>query len=273
MGWLNAPIRLIRDLPIGFKLAMTVAGALSLLVGVSWFALDRLRFVTAMQLDAAAHAAVERQVQHGLITAQELRVIARELQAQQTVTGIRSAFERAEQQTAAATKLVREIDAGPDRKLVEDAVVRLNGLMDAVRRAATLRSDLLTARQKRLFQARPTFETAMTTLFDELARGAAMGGGVAVVRDTTGQSLQADQRDPTIEAANRYRLAMSRIQGAALMFMATGNGSAANDVRDATSQAASSMATILSGPAPDDIKADAHMVDTMAMVSPLRLPT
>ncbi|MEA2744665.1 MAG: methyl-accepting chemotaxis protein, partial [Acetobacteraceae bacterium] len=47
------------------------------------------------------------------------------------------------------------------------------------------------------------------------------------------------------------------------MFIATGTGSAANDVRDATAQADASMATIVSGPAPDAIKADARMVSAI----------
>ncbi|MEA2744666.1 MAG: hypothetical protein QOG25_3037 [Acetobacteraceae bacterium] len=215
MGWLSAPLRLVRDLPIGVKLAMTVVGALALLTGVSWFALDRLGFVTAMQRGAADQSIVERQVQRGLIAAQELRVVARELQVQQTAVGVRSASERAAKQTDSAATILREIKTPQDRKLLDEALTGLDGLMDAVKHAAALRTDLLVARQKRLFQVRPTFETAMSTLMDEFARGTAMGGGVDSVRDAAVQPAQANQRDPTIEAANRYRLAISRIQGAA----------------------------------------------------------
>ncbi|MDR3530102.1 MAG: methyl-accepting chemotaxis protein [Rhodopila sp.] len=268
MGWLNArlsPVRIARDLPIGIKLAITVIGALSLLTGVSLFALDRLGFVASMQRDVAAQSAVEHQVQHSLIAAQELRVVSRELQVQQTVGGIRSALERAARQTDQATTLMRQVNAGQDQPLLDEAFAKLDGLMGAVKRAAALRSEMLTARQKRLFQVRSVFETAMTTLVDELARGSTLEGGVASVRDSAASAAQADQRDPTIEAVNRYRLAMSRIQGAALMFMATGNGSAANDVRDATAEAAASMAAVLSGPAPDTIKNDARLVDTIGM--------
>lgn len=262
MGWLQAPARLVRNLPIAFKLAITVVGALSLLAGVSLFALNRLEFVTAMQQGASAQVSVERQVQSGLIAAQELRVVARELQVQQNVAGIRSALDRAAKQSEAATALMRAIGAGPDQPLVNDALARLDDLLGAVRKAAALRTDLLTARQKRLFQARPTFETAMTTLMTELAQGDAMGGGVASVRGS-GEVAHADQHDPAIEAANRYRLAMSRVQSAVMMFMATGNGSAANDIRDAATEAAASMAAILSSPASEAIKSDARVVDTI----------
>ncbi|HEX3574674.1 MAG TPA: methyl-accepting chemotaxis protein [Rhodopila sp.] len=263
MGWLNAPIRLARDLPIGFKLAMTVVGALALLSGVSFFALNRLVFVTAMQDNVAAQSAVEHQVQRSLLAAQELRVVSRELQVQQTVGGIRTALARAGKQTERATALMHQVDAGPDQALADDALNRLNALMGAVTKAADLRSEMLTIRQKRVFQARPVFETALTTLVTELARGSAMDGGVGSVRDTQAAPVQADQRDPTIEAVNRYRLAMSRVQAAAMMFMAAGSGSAANDVKDAAADAAAAMQAVLAGPAPDAIKADARLTDSI----------
>jgi len=40
MGWVYAPLRLLRDLSIALKLAGTTLGALLLLTGVSWFAFD-----------------------------------------------------------------------------------------------------------------------------------------------------------------------------------------------------------------------------------------
>jgi methyl-accepting chemotaxis protein len=262
MGWLYVLGRFVRDLPIGFKLAMTVVGALSLLIGVSWFAYDSLGFVTGMQRGAAAHATVERQVQRGLIAAQELPVIARDVQGQQSVAGIRAALDRAGKQTETATGLLHEVNAGPDQPLLEAALSSLDRLMGAVKQAAALRTELLAARQRRLFQARPVFETAMTTLMNELARGGAVESGVDSVR-ADGASARADLHDPTIEAANRYRLAMSRVQAAAMMFMATGAKSAANDIRDATAEATASMQAVLSGPAPGSVKQDARMVETI----------
>lgn len=261
MGWLFAPLRLVRDLPIAFKLAATVAGALTLLVGVSWFAFNRLDFVLAMQHRASAQAATERQVQLGLIAAQELRVVAREIQTQQGVVGIRTDVERAVGQAKVATGLLLAVNAGLDQPLVDDAISRLDVLLKTVRHAAALRTDMLIARQKRLFQARPIFETGITTLMDELVHGSAAGGLASVRQDQV--ATQVDQRDPVIEAATTYRLALSRVQAAAMMFMATGNKSAANDIRDAISDAEKGMAAILSGPATGTIKNDAHMVDTI----------
>jgi methyl-accepting chemotaxis protein len=262
MGWIYAPLRLLRDLPLGFKLAATTLGALLLLIGVSWYAFDRLGFVTGMQRASAAQAIVERQAQRGLIAAQDLRVVAQDVRSQQSVSGIRSDLDRAAKLTEAATTLLHGVNAGPDQPLLESALASLNRMSDAIKRAATLRTDLLTARQKRLFQVRPVFETATMTLLGELARGTALESGVASVRDS-GVAAQADQHDPLIESANRYRLAMSRVQAAAMMFMATGTKSATNDIRDATADANASMAAILSSSAPEGVKQDAHLVDTI----------
>ena len=263
MGWFNAPVRLVRDLPIGYKLTITVVGALALLTGVSLFALNRLNFVTALQEKVTAQSVVEHQVQLSLLAAQDLRVISRELQVQQTVAAVRAALKQASKQTDAAAALMNEVEAGPDQALLDDALVQLNALMSAVKKAGDLRISMLTARQVRLFRARPVFETSLTTLMTELAHGGALDSGVAAVRDTTAQAARVDQHDPTLEAINRYRLAMSRLEASAMMFMVTGSGSAANDLRDALADANASMALVLSGPAPDSIKADARLVDSI----------
>src|ERR1700677_2479266 len=108
MGWICASLRLLRDLPLGFKLAGTTIGALSLLIGVSWFAFDRLGFVTTMQKASATQSIVERQAQRGLIAAQDLRVVARDVQGQQSVAGVASALDRAGKLSEAATALLRD---------------------------------------------------------------------------------------------------------------------------------------------------------------------
>ncbi len=258
MGWL----RFIRDLPIGVKLGMTIVTALAVLAGVSWFALDRLGFVTSLQAGVTAQATAEHQVQGSLIAAQELRVVSRELQVQQTIPAVRSALERAIRQKDASAALLQKVDVAPGDGLFTDALVRLDSLLEAVKQAADLRIEMLTARQKRLFQVRSTFENSLTTLVGELARGSALSSGVDSVRGAA-QASEADQRDPTVEAVARYRLAMSRIQQAALMFMATGNPSAANEIRDASGEQEAAMNAILSGTASDAIKTDAQMVNAI----------
>ena len=77
-----------------------------------------------MQQGVAAQSAVERQVQRGLIAVQELRVVARELQLQQSIGGVRSAVERAATQTETASKLMHEVNAGQDQPLLDKALSR-----------------------------------------------------------------------------------------------------------------------------------------------------
>jgi methyl-accepting chemotaxis protein len=59
-----------------------------------------------------------------------------------------------------------------------------------------------------------------------------------------------------------YRIAMVKLQGAALTFMATDNGSAANDVRDAIADANKDMAALMSHDLPGSLKSDASTVNT-----------
>lgn len=248
MAW----YRFMQDLPVGMKLAVTVVGALALLSGVSWFALDRLTYVTSLQAAVVAEAAIGHQVKQSLLAAQELRVVSRELQSQQTVAGIRTALKRAEAQKEAAADSIRQVAEG------KDALSSLDHLMETVQHAADLRTNLLNMRQKRLFQVRATLENSLTTLAGELARGTAMTSGIDSVR-SGGQSAELDQRSPEFAELARYRLAMSRIQQAALMFMATGAGSAANEIRDANEEREAAMNALLSADISDGIKADARM--------------
>ncbi|HEX2942791.1 MAG TPA: methyl-accepting chemotaxis protein, partial [Rhodopila sp.] len=265
MGWLAgrySPVRLARDLPIRVKLAATVAGALVLLTGVSLFALDRLAYVAGLQQRVATEAATDHQVQLALIAAQELRVVARELVAEQTVADVKRALGRAAEQSARASKLMDQVRDQASQPVLDAARARLNALMAAVRQAGALRTELITNRQKRLLQARPVFEMALKALADDLDRGTAIGNEVAAVLDSAKPGI-ADQRDPTVQAVIRYRLAMGRLQIAALLFLATGNGVAANDVRAAADEAAADMKIILSGSAPGPIKADARLAATI----------
>ena len=81
-----------------------------------------------------------------------------------------------------------------------------------------------------------------------------MLGGADSVR-SNGEKAVAHQGDEAVEAFNRYRLQMGRLQSAAIMFLATGNGSAANEVRDATDKAAIEMAKVREHAASDALRA------------------
>lgn len=262
MGWLSAPLRLLRNLPIAAKLASTTLGALLLLTGVSLFAVDRLAYVAARQEKAATQSAIEHQVQQALLAAGELRVASRDLQSQQTVTDVRAALNRAEEPWHRAMTRMQAVNAGPDQPLLDDSMVKLNALMDVVRHMAALRIELLTVRQKQVFQVRPVFDQAMDTLMTEIDNGPEAQFGAAP-RQPNAAKDDLDDHDATVGSVNRYRLAMSRLQASAMMFMATGAASAANDVKDAMSEAGAAMSEIQSGLASDTVKHDAQLADSI----------
>ena len=263
---LSFPLRLVRDLPIGLKLLMTSAGALCLMSGVAWFALDRLTVVGALQDGVAEQAGYERAVQRSLLAAQELRVVSRELQILQTVPSVKAAAERAAQQRAAAQQILQQMQAAAAspaaRAALDQAQQRLAAMADAVSQEAALRTDMLTARQKRLFQALPMFESSLKRLTDEIARDGAALSGVDSVRDTTAATA-GDRSHPAMVALDAYRIAITQLQAAALMFMATGNPGSETEVRAAAAEAGKDIAVILAGDAAEAVKADARMTDSL----------
>ncbi len=257
------PARVFRHLSIGWKLTLFVASGVGALASVSWFALDRLIVVGALQDGVAEQAALGREMQHGLLAALELRVVSRELPLQQTVASVNRVAEQADQAAAAARQWLgqarKAAKRDSDRTGLDQALAKLDDTAATLKKAAGLRADMLVARQKRLFQNRPVFEASAQTFAQELARGGVMLGGADAVRSSGAQAV-ADQNDPATDAFNRYRLAMSRLQSAAVMFMATGNGSAANEVRDATAEANKAMESLTAGPLSDELKSSARTV-------------
>ena len=256
------PLRVLRDLSIGSKLALTVAGVLVLLSAVSWFALNRLVTVGALQDGVAAQAADEQRIQQMLLLAAELRVVSRELQYQQSPAAVTAAEQRAGRQYTGARALLVEAQKAAtdpaDRDGLGQALQALDAVAAAVKREAELRGDILTARRKRLLLARPVFESALNGFATELQNGGTRTG-VDSVREA-GAAAGTDLHDPTQLAFNDYRLAMANLQNAALLFLATDNGTAANEVKDDAQQATSKMATIQAGNATASIKTDAKMV-------------
>ena len=266
LRFLAWPMRAFRNLPIGWKLASTVAGSLAMLAGVSWFSLDRMQAVGALQDGVSEQAALERQVEYGMAAALELRVISRELQLQQTVPTVAKAAARAEKIHKTARDWFMQAQQGSsigrEQTLLHQVLTRLNETAAAVKHEAAIRTDMLTARQKRLFAVRPLLESSMRTFADEIAQGGVMLGGADAVR-SNGIHAEASRNDPTFAALTQYRLAMGQIQEAAMMFLATGNRSAINEAKDGAAAATKAMAVILASDAPDPLKATARTVSTI----------
>ncbi len=258
-------VRAAGSVPIGWKLAATVAGALSMLACLSWFSLDRLGYVTSQQTNLVAQAAVQRTVLRGLLAARELRAISRELPYQQSAGNIKNALERAGAQRDTTSQILADVlgrlSDPPDLALVDQAQTRLDALRAAIVHAAGVRGEIVALRQKKLFLARTTFENSLNMLRDELAHGGAIESGVDMVQNNAAAHAEATETGAVVEQLTRYRLAMARLQSAALMFMATDNPAAANDIRGAIQEAQAAMAAIQGGHIQSQVKDDAQMVD------------
>jgi methyl-accepting chemotaxis protein len=258
-------MRYERDLPIGLKLGLTVVGALMLLGTMAWMALSTTDQLRRLQDRVATTTGFERQIKDALIAAQDLRVISQEVPQQQAVGGLNEVKARAEQAVAAARKALEQAQASLADQTVRRNLAESLGGVDAFGAAlaqeVALRTTMLTTRQKRLFQSRPMYETSLHTLQDDLQRGSAGTSGVDAVR--AGEGAQTSVSAPLEQARqdlSSYALAMERLQNSALMFLATGNSIAANEVHDAADTAEARMKSLLDSAIDDSVKGDARMV-------------
>jgi methyl-accepting chemotaxis protein len=259
---LRLPARLFHNLPIGLKLIATFAGAVLLLSAVAWFALDRLAMIGRLQEQVARQASLERQIQEGLLSALDLRVSSRDVQLQQGIHGVKAAAERAAQRYESARQSLRatraELDDPADLALLQSAEQHLNAAAEAVQRMANLRADMLTTRQKQLFQARATFETSLNSFIDELAHGVP-ADGVDAVRGNNAANT-AGNLAAVLQAAQNYELAMARMHSGVVLFLATANGAAANEVRDAVSKAEAAINQVMAQAPSEAVKSAAGVV-------------
>ena len=259
-------VRFIRDRPIGQKLGVSILGSLVLLGGVAWYALDRMEAMGLLHDDVAAQVLAERRVRESVPAAMELRVVSEGLPLRQTVAQVTAARERAQQQHSLARGGMTRAREGAaneaDRALLDQAIASLDATLEVVERQAALRREMVTGRQKNLFLARATFESALNTLAAEVAAGSTLRTGVESVREGSAIASAEGTGAGTRELA-AYRLAMSRVIAGAVMFMATANGAAANDVRESAALAEQSMAALLASEAPGTVKASAGVAATL----------
>jgi methyl-accepting chemotaxis protein len=261
-------MRFERDLSIGLKLSLTVVGALVMLGTLAWLMLSMVGELGRLQERVTAATGLERQIKDALIAAQELRVISQEVPQQQTIAALQAVQARAHPATASARQPLEQaqgsVPEGPVRQALTAALTGLDAFGAVLERESALRDTMLSTRQKRLFQIRPAYESGLHGLEKELRLGSADASGVDAVRqgDSGTTALSAPLAQARQDLAV-YTLAMERMQNAALMFLATGNRIAANDVHDAATEAATRMAALLGGAIDGGVKRDARMVELL----------
>jgi methyl-accepting chemotaxis protein len=259
-------LRLIRDIPVAWKLRLTTFGALVLISGVALFALLRIDALGALQSEAAALGEAERAVRVSMSAADELRVVSTALPFQQSLNAVKATLTRGEAQYQRAREALTAARANAsvsgDQGLLDKALESLDATWDVVKRQADLRRAMVVARQKNLLQARPLYESALTSLIQDAGAKGAARGGVDAVRQ--GAVTATDLSAPGMRAITDYQLAMERVLSGTVLFMATANGSAANDVRDAAAASDKAMAALQASEAVDAVKSDGAVVETLA---------
>ena len=259
-------MRFLRDRSISFELALSAACALLLLAALAWCAQNSITLLGSVQEQVSRAATAEREIKQALLEAEHMRTLSRELQSRQTVGDVGKALGRAEQTGAAARNMLQQVQAtetGHASDEVAAALTALDGFADALRQEADQRKALIATRQKRLIEMRGTFEQSLNSFADELASGGETASGVDEVAGT-GKILVPDEVLTTAgNALTEYRLAMARIQNAALLFLATGNRGAANEVTDAITQAEKQMSALIRSGLPAETVTDARVMGTI----------
>ena len=259
-------MRFLRDRPISLKLAMSAACALLLLAALAWCAQHSMAVLGGVQERVSSAAGAERQIKQAQLAAEQMRALSRELQSRQTVADVTKILARAEQAGATARGIlqqVRTVETDRAEQETSAALTALAGFADALRQEGEQRKTLILTRQKRLIEMRSTFEQSLSSFADELAKGGVSASGVDAVTGGGKIAVATAVLNAAGSALTEYQLAMARMQNAALLFLATGNRGAANEVRDAATDAEGRMAALLASGLPDATVGDARVVDTL----------
>ncbi len=124
-------------------------------------------------------------------------------------------------------------------------------------------------RERDLLRPRSDFAAGLKSYDQELAAGGTMAGGVDAVTGggaATGSGQSADAAGTVGKARDlftAYQLGTARMQNAALLFLATGNTGAANEVADGAEEANAQMTALLALPLPTQTLTDAQLPRTL----------
>ncbi len=275
-------MRFPRDLSIGRKLALSAALTVLLLGGLYASARSGMTALVGQQ-DRIAHAlAAQRRIASVQLAGAELRAIARQIPAVQELPALAALLARANRVAAHGQAiLAAALAAHPDPLAetdLEAAAATLRRFAVVLRQAGKLRHTILRDRGRHLIQARPVFETSLASFAVELdhhghAQNIIPGAAPAAPAATppaaaspapAAAAAAAAKQEAALAAArrrfDRYRQAMSRLQNAALLFLATGNFTVADEIKADRLAARNEMAALRGGDLPEDAKSDAQII-------------
>jgi methyl-accepting chemotaxis protein len=282
-------MRLLRDLSIGRKLGLSALVALLLLGAMFGSARTGLATLAAQQDRAARAFTAQRRIAAALQAGSEMAAIGRQMPAVQLQTRLAADLKRAGAATAAgqaALQAAMRVDLNPAMQGDLTAAASTLDRFDVVLRAAgAMRAKVLHTRGAGLIQARPAFDASLSAFAAELANGgvavdvipgmndappgAASGTGPAggSVAGGTGAASPATPAGPSpavLARAGRrldhYRILMGQVENTALLFLATGNFVAADNLSHVIAAADASMAALHASGIPPAMQSDAATV-------------
>ncbi len=285
-------MHLLRDLSIGRKLGLSALAALLLLGGMYWSARTDLATVAGQQRRAEQALQAQRAVGEALLVGARMQAIGQRIPTVQIVPHLAAHLRDVDMEAARGHKILQSVrDGGADetaQTYLAAAGTTLDRFAAVLRAAGAMRRTIVLQRGRDLIQARPTFEFSLSSFAKELARGGtvangvegvtaglpgagaeALPGGAPAVLPGGGTPAPAATPSPAASVAviaramrrfDAYRLAMARMQNAALLFLATGNLGAANAVDDGVAESDRAMKALLASGIPASTQSDAQTV-------------
>ncbi len=255
-------MRFLRNRSIAAKLAASAGCALLLVVALTWSAQRGIATLGRVQTDVSSAAVAERQMKDALVAAQELRVIGRVIAQAQTSRELAKASEAAkEAEETARTRL--QSASSLQSPTVAKSLAALDAFAKTLTAEADKRKALLNLRGRQLLDARTMFSSSISSFSDELAAGGVAAGGVDAVTGQVKETVPADVLAAAKADFAAYQVAMDQMQNAALLFLATGNMGAANEVKDDAAAAGAKMAALTGSKLPNSTKSDVKVLDTL----------
>ncbi len=278
-------MRLLRDLSIGRKLALSAAVALALLGMFYASARSGLNRLAQEQARVEAARAAQRRVGDMLVVGARLGALAGALARQQTIPGLARARARGAALTRQGAAILAAASAGHPGTLTATELMAAGASLHRfalmLDQTAVLRRKLLRNRGAHLIEARRNLEASAAALRATLRDGGraasiipgsapmptpagpvVAGPVVAVAGAVPGADTAA--RAAVLTQARtrfaRYRAHMDRLQNAALQFLATDNFVAADGIAHERAAAKAAMAALLALKLPAATRGDARMV-------------
>ena len=293
-------MRLLRDLSIGRKLALSAAVALALLGMFYASARSGLNRLAQEQARVEAARAAQRRVGDMLVVGARLGALAGALARQQTIPGLARARARGAALTRQGAAILAAASAGHPGTLTATELMAAGASLHRfalmLDQTAVLRRKLLRNRGAHLIEARRNLEASAAALRATLRDGGraasiipgsapmptpagptpavpspavpspagpvVAGPVVAVAGAVPGADTAA--RPAVLTQARtrfaRYRAHMDRLQNAALQFLATDNFVAADGIAHERAAAKAAMAALLALKLPAATRGDARMV-------------